>query len=274
MEQTILLQGKEIKKAYPSKQTSLFSTQKEPIQALRGVDFQIEKGKTCGLVGESGSGKSTLSKIIVGMERPDEGELYFDNQDLLALQKRKDRTWRKQIQMVFQNPYESLNPRNTIEQSIAAPFEIFNSHSSRLEIKKEVKKLLAMVELPEDYINRYPHELSGGQRQRVGIARAIALKPQLIICDEAVSALDVSIQSQILILLKNLQKEFQLTYLFISHDLSVVENICESIYVMRLGKIVESGSVQTIFSDPKNAYTKELLSAIPVFDPEELRSRI
>lgn len=268
----ILLDVKNVKKHFPLK-TGVFSRRNGYVKAVDGVSFSIIKGETFGLVGESGCGKSTLSRVIMRLIDADSGEIRFDSRDLLKLKGKALRSERSKFQMVFQKPFESLNPRKTVGQIIGAPFEIHGVASGG-EKEKRVKSLLELVGLSPQYIDRYPHEFSGGQRQRIGIARAIALNPKLIVCDEAVSALDVSIQSQILNLLDDLQKEFGLTYLFISHNLSVVKHVSNRIAVMYLGKIVEIADAQQLYAHAKHPYTKALLSAIPMPDPDYNKERI
>lgn len=273
MKSNTLLEVKSLKKYFPINKTSIFSKPTGSVKAVDNVSFSVLQGETFGLVGESGCGKSTLSRLITRLINADSGEINFDGNNFLQLGGKDLRRERKKIQMVFQKPYESLNPRMTVGQIIGAPFEIHRV-AKGAEKEKRVKQLLDMVGLSQQYINRYPHEFSGGQRQRIGIARALALNPKLIICDEAVSALDVSIQSQILNLLNDLQKEFNLTYLFISHDLSVVKHVSNRIAVMYLGKIVEIADANELYAEPKHPYTQALLSAIPVPDPDYRKEQI
>lgn len=267
-----LLEIKNIKKYFPAK-SSMFNQKKGYVRAVDGVTFSIKKGKTLGLVGESGCGKSTLSRVILRLIEPDEGEILLEGQNILNFSGKKLRDVRSQMQMIFQNPFGSLNPRMTVGEIVRSPFDIQNVLPYRERMEK-VKELLSLVGLSPKDINRYPHEFSGGQRQRIVIARAIALNPKLIICDEPVSALDVSIQSQILNLLADLQAEFGLTYLFISHNLSVVQYVSDVIAVMYLGKIVEIANAVELYEFPKHPYTQALLSAIPVIASEEKRQRI
>ncbi|TBL77649.1 ABC transporter ATP-binding protein [Paenibacillus thalictri] len=268
----ILLEVNKVKKYFPLKK-SFFSNRSGQVKAVDEVSFTIFKGETFGLVGESGCGKSTLSRVIMRLTDADSGEIKFENTDLLKLKGEELRKQRGKFQMVFQKPFESLNPRRTVGQIIGAPFEI-HGIASGVDKESRVKRLLELVGLSPQYINRYPHEFSGGQRQRIGIARAIALNPQLVVCDEAVSALDVSIQSQILNLLGDLQKEFGLTYLFISHNLSVVKHMSSRIAVMYLGKIVEIADAEELYANASHPYTKALLSAIPQPDPDFNKERI
>lgn len=266
----VLLEVKQIKKYFQLK-SGIFSKQTGCVKAVDDVSFSINKGETFGLVGESGCGKSTVSRVILRLVEADSGEVNFEGTNILNLGARQMRKQRSKMQMVFQKPFESLNPRKTIGQIIGAPFEIHGESSDKDE---RVKELLKLVGLSAKHIKRYPHEFSGGQRQRIGIARAIALKPKLIICDEPVSSLDVSIQSQILNLLSDLQKEFGLTYIFISHNLSVVKYMSNRIGVMYLGKIVEIANRNELYSDARHPYTKALLSAIPVPDTAHKKERI
>ncbi|PYI56368.1 ABC transporter ATP-binding protein [Paenibacillus flagellatus] len=268
----ILLDVKRLKKYYPL-QKSWLSGRRGHVKAVDDVSFSIYKGETFGLVGESGCGKSTLSRVIMRLTDADEGEIRFEDQDLLKMKGGALRRHRAKLQMVFQKPFESLNPRKTVGQIIGAPFEI-HGVASGSDKDKRVKRLLELVGLPSQYADRYPHEFSGGQRQRIGIARAIALNPKLVVCDEAVSALDVSIQSQILNLLNDLQREFGLTYLFISHNLSVVQHMSNRIGVMYLGKMVEIADADELYANARHPYTKALLSAIPAPDPDAGKERI
>lgn len=273
MKNDVLLEVNHLKKHFPLTAKSIFSKPTGSVKAVDDVSFSVLNGETFGLVGESGCGKSTLSRLITRLVKSDSGEINFDGRSFLQLSGSELRKERKKIQMVFQKPYESLNPRMTIGEIIGAPFEIHRV-AKGAEKEKRVKALLEMVGLSGQYTNRYPHEFSGGQRQRIGIARALALNPKLIICDEAVSALDVSIQSQILNLLNDLQQELNLTYLFISHDLSVVKYVSNRIAVMYLGKIVEISEANELYANPKHPYTQALLSAIPVPNPNHKREQI
>ena len=235
-------------------------------KAVDGVSLTIEPGETLGLVGESGCGKSTLGKTIARLYEPTEGTIHFEGANLSSMSRRQLKPYRREIQMIFQDPYESLNPRHTIGAIVEEPF-VVQGMGTRSERMKWVSGLLRKVGLPESAAQRYPFEFSGGQRQRIGIARSLALKPKLLICDEPVSALDVSIQSQVLNLLMDLQREMGLSYLFISHDLAVVKHISDRIAVMYLGRIVELAPSEEIYSNPIHPYTKALISAIPVADP-------
>jgi oligopeptide transport system ATP-binding protein len=237
------------------------------VQAVSGVSFSIYPGETLGLVGESGCGKSTVARTIIGLERAKSGQVYFDGQDLTQLSGKQMRKLRRNIQLIFQDPYASLNPRMTVRELVTEPWQVHPGVVAREDWESELANLLERVGLQPDHADRYPRQFSGGQRQRISIARALALKPKLVICDEAVSALDVSIQAQILNLLDDLQEELGLAYLFIAHDLSVVRNICDRVAVMYLGRIMEIGDREDIYERPTNPYTQALLSAAPVPEP-------
>src|SRR5690625_1487293 len=243
------------------------------VKAVDNISFQIKRGETFGIVGESGSGKSTLGKTILGLHQATAGKVYFENQEITSLGQRGMKQYRREMQMVFQDPYASLNPRLKVEELIMEPMIVHN-YKTGAERKRRLLELLDTVGLQKSAKDKYPHEFSGGQRQRIGIARALAINPQIIIADEPVSALDVSIQSQVLNLMKDLQKEYNLTYIFISHDLSVVKYISDRVAVMYLGKLMELGHRDDLFMDPKHPYTKSLLSAIPIPNPHIKRERI
>lgn len=257
-----ILEVKNLKKFFPVKKGLLLKTVGQ-VKAVDDVSFKIRKGETIGLVGESGCGKSTLGRALIRLYEPTSGEISFRGENFLKLSGSQLRQSRKHIQMIFQDPYASLDPRMTVGQILLQPFEIHNELLPPAQMQQKIRDLLEMVGLKASHVNRYPHEFSGGQRQRISIARAIALEPELIICDEPVSALDVSIQAQILNLLKDLQKKLGLTYFFISHDLSVIEHACDKIAVMYLGKIVEYATRDELFKSPQHPYTQALISAIP-----------
>ncbi len=242
------------------------------VKAVDGVSFEIREGETLGLVGESGCGKSTLARLVTQLIPVTSGRIFIDDVELTKLRGEKLRQQRRQLQMIFQDPFASLDPRMTVGDIVAEPLDNFRVLRGRKRSER-VQELLRIVGLNPNFNNRYPHEFSGGQRQRIGIARALALNPKLVVCDEAISALDVSIQAQIVNLLEDLQQRFKLTYLFIAHDLSVVRHISDRVMVMYLGKIVEVADSVSIYGDPKHPYTKALLSAIPVPDPKIQRGR-
>lgn len=270
MNQT-LLEVQNIKKYFPLP-SKLFSKKKEFVKAVDGVSFTVNKGETLSIVGESGCGKSTTGRMIMKLLDITEGKVIFEGQDITDMTDDQIRPLRKEFQMVFQDPYASLNPRLTIKETLEEPLIVHNVNKSNRS--QRVTELLEVVGLNKYHADRYPHEFSGGQRQRIGIARALAVNPKLIIADEPVSALDVSIQSQVLNLLKDLQEEFGLTYVFIAHDLSVVEHISDRVGVMYLGRLVELATRDELFGRPMHPYTKALLSAVPIPDPTVKRERI
>lgn len=258
-----LFEIKNLKKHYEISQ-GLF---KAPniVKAVNNISFNVKKGEILSIVGESGCGKSTTAKMLMTIEKPTEGAIIFQGQDITKFTPHELKEYRKKVQIIFQDPYSSLNPRWKVGKIIAEPLKL-NTDLSDQEIEKKVYAIMDKVGLQKDWFHRYPHQFSGGQRQRIGIARALILNPEIIICDEPVSALDVSIQAQVLNLLLDLQKEFNLTYVFISHDLSVVEHISDRIVVMYFGDIVEEKNVEDLFANPEAAYTKKLLGAIPKID--------
>lgn len=263
----VVLEARDLKKYYPIHRGILFKRTVGQIKAVDGVSFELHKGETLGIVGESGSGKSTLAKLVMMLEPPTEGAISYRGTDITKLSAAKLRKMRRQIQLVMQDPYTSLNPRMTVGDIVGEPFEIHADVAPKGSRRGKVKELLDVVGLNPEHINRYPHQFSGGQRQRIGIARALALRPEIIICDEPVSALDVSIQAQVMNLLERLQNEFQLSYVFIAHDLSVVRHLADRVAVMYLGRFAEVGTDIQIYDHPSHPYTQALLSAVPVPDP-------
>ena len=255
-----LLQVKNLNKVFEIRDAAL---RKRTIKAVDGVSFVINNKETFAIVGESGSGKSTIGRILLGLTDKTEGEIFFDGKPLQIQNHKNSIPLRRRIQIVFQDPYASLNPRMTCAQIIGEPLKVHQIVSTKREYEIRIKELFDLVGLNYSMANRYPHEFSGGQRQRLGIARALALSPKFIVCDESVSALDVSVQAQVLNLLNDLKKQFHFTYIFISHDLSVVKYMSDRLLVMRNGKIEESGIAEDIYLNPKSAYTKELIDAIP-----------
>jgi len=271
-----LLRVENLVKYFPITSTGWFSRTHASVHAVDGVSFDLYRGETLGLVGESGCGKSTTGRTILQLYRPTSGSVIFDGKDLTRLSQDELRPTRRRMQMIFQDPYASLTPRLTVGEIISAPLLVYKEARTKQEINDRVAQLLDLVRLNPSYVNRYPHEFSGGQRQRIGIARALALQPELVICDEPISALDVSIQAQVANLLVELQREFHLTYLFIAHDLSMVRHLCSRVAVMYLGVIVELADRNEFYHHPLHPYTKALLSAVTIPDPniEEKRQRI
>jgi peptide/nickel transport system ATP-binding protein len=262
----------DLKVYFPIRSGIVFERHIGDVRAVDGVNLEIRRGETLGLVGESGCGKSTLGRTILRLYDPTEGHIYFEDVDLANLSGDELRKLRRRMQMVFQDPYSSLNPRQSVGSIIAEPLRVHGMVKSN-EVDAEVRRLIDVVGLPKGAINRYPHEFSGGQRQRIGLARSLALHPDLIVADEPVSALDVSIQAQIINLLEDLQEEFDLTYLFIAHDLAVVRHISDRIAVMYLGKVVEVANSEELYERPLHPYTKALLSSVPIPDPQIERQR-
>ena len=271
----VLLHVDNLVKHFPITQGIIIQKQVGAVHAVDGVSFDIYKGETLGLVGESGCGKSTTGRTILQLYRPTSGSVYFEGKDLVAMKGEELRKTRKRMQMIFQDPYASLNPRMTVGEIVGEPMLIHKTYSGK-ELEDRVADLLALVGLNPAFSNRYPHEFSGGQRQRIGVARALALDPSLIVCDEPISALDVSIQAQVVNLLEDLQAELGLTYLFIAHDLSMVRHISDRVAVMYLGVIMELAEREELYNNPLHPYTQALLSAVPIPDPyaEEKRQRI
>ena len=267
-----LLKVNNLKKYFPVTK-GIFQNITGHIKAVESVSFQINSGKTLGLVGESGCGKTTTGNLIMSLEKPTSGNIYFKGKDILLMNKNQKKELCSELQMIFQDPFGSLHPRMNVEKIISEPLRV-NKIYKKNQIKDKVCEILELVGLKSDQLKRYPHQFSGGQRQRIGIARALTLRPRLLIADEPVSALDVSIQAQVLNLMIELQEKLNLSFLFISHDLSVIEHVSDEVAVMYLGKIVEYGSCSDIFSNPKHPYTKALLSAIPKTTPGKTKNRI
>jgi len=267
-----LLEVTDLVKHFPIKSGILIDRTVDQVRAVDGISFTIPRGETLGLVGESGSGKSTACRAILQLMKPTSGSVRFEGEEIAGYSRRQMRPLRRQMQMIFQDPYASLNPRKRIGQIVGDPLAR-QKVASGSDLRKRVQELLVRVGLGPEHYNRFPHEFSGGQRQRIGIARALALAPKLVICDEPVSALDVSIQAQIINLLDDLQDEFGLTYLFVAHDIGVVRHISDRIAVMHDGRIVEQGTADQVCEHPKDDYTKKLLSAVPIPDPRESRAR-
>jgi oligopeptide transport system ATP-binding protein len=267
-----LLEVTNLVKHFPIKKGLLIDREVDQVRAVDDVSLTVGRGETLGLVGESGSGKSTLCRTVLQLLAPTSGSVRFEGEEIAGLSRRQMRPFRRQMQMIFQDPYASLNPRKRVGQIVGDPLKL-QGVASGGELRSQVQELLERVGLSSEHYNRFPHEFSGGQRQRIGIARAIALKPKLIVADEPVSALDVSIQAQIINLLDDLQDELGLTYLFVAHDIGVVRHISDRIAVMHNGKIVEAGSADQVCEQPSDAYTKQLLASVPIPDPRESRAR-
>jgi peptide/nickel transport system ATP-binding protein len=272
LEADALLSVRNLKKYFPVRKGVLIDRTVDYVKAVDDVSFDVRPGETLGLVGESGSGKSTTGYCVLQLLKPTDGSVTFEGRELTTMSRSDMRDIRREMQIVFQDPYASLNPRMTVGDIVSEPLTV-HGVGNRRSRRRSAEQLLEVVGFNPDFINRYPHEFSGGQRQRIGIARALALNPRLIICDEPVSALDVSIQAQILNLLKDLQKEFGLAYLFIAHDLAVVRTMSDRIAVMNCGKIVEYGPAEDVYLTPKDPYSQALLAAVPVPDPRRMRER-
>ncbi|MGX8908102.1 ABC transporter ATP-binding protein [Streptomyces netropsis] len=262
-----ILEVRDLVKHYPLSRGIVFRKQVGAVRAVDGVSFELRRGETLGIVGESGCGKSTVAKLLVNLERPTSGRILYKGEDIADLSGKALKAVRRNIQMVFQDPYTSLNPRMTVGDIVGEPYEIHPEVAPKGDRRRKVQELLDVVGLNPEYINRYPHQFSGGQRQRIGIARGLALNPEIIICDEPVSALDVSVQAQVVNLLEKLQDEFELSYVFIAHDLSVVRHISDRVAVMYLGRLAEIGTDAQIYQHPTHPYTQALLSAVPMPDP-------
>ena len=271
MENT-LLEVNNLKKHFPITK-GFFQKVTGQVKAVEGISFNIKSGQTLGLVGESGCGKTTTGNLIMNLIKPTNGQIFFENKDILLMNKKEQKNIYRDLQMIFQDPFGSLHPRMTVEKLVSEPLFI-HKILSKEKIKERVLELIELVGLKSEHLKRYPHEFSGGQRQRIGIARAISLNPKLLIADEPVSALDVSIQAQVINLLIELQEKLNLSYLFISHDLSVIEHVSDDVAVMYLGKIVEYGNRHQIFNSPKHPYTQALLSAIPNTTPGKTKKRM
>ena len=268
-QQNPLIQVKDLKKYYPVK-TGIIPHVTDYVKAVDGVSFSIYEGEILGLVGESGCGKTTIGKLLTGLEKPTEGAILYRGMDVLDWTAKEQKKYRTKIQMIFQDPYSSLNPRKHIYEILAAPM-LYHGISDKQTVEKDVRELLEMVGMPQSALGRYPHEFSGGQRQRIGIARALSLKPEFIVCDEPVSALDVSVQAQIMELLKRLQKESRMAVLLITHDMGVVSHMADRVLVMYAGQIVEEAEAEELFRHPSHPYTRALLSAIPTTGDSEDR---
>jgi oligopeptide transport system ATP-binding protein len=262
-----LLRVEGLVKHFPLRQGIVFQREIGQVRAVDGVSFDVNPGETVGLVGESGCGKSTVAKLLLGLEKPTGGTVRYKGREVAKMGPGELRRYRREVQIIFQDPYSSLNPRMTVGDIVAEPWVVHDDVMPAKNRPREARELLGRVGLNPDFANRYPHQFSGGQRQRIGVARALALRPELIVCDEPVSALDVSVQAQVVNLFEDLQKEFGLSYLFIAHDLSVVRHLSDRIFVMYLGSVIETGTDVEVYEQPAHPYTQALLSAVPVHDP-------
>jgi oligopeptide transport system ATP-binding protein len=263
----VVLSATDVKKHFPITQGIVFKRTIGHVKAVDGISIDLRRGETLGLVGESGCGKSTLSRVLMGLEKATAGSVKLEGEEIVGMSEKRLRQVRRNVQIIFQDPYASLDPRMTVGDIVSEPFRIHKDVVPKGDVKKSVQELLEVVGLNPEHYNRFPHQFSGGQRQRIGIARALALRPKVIICDEPVSALDVSVQAQVINLLERLQDEFDLSYVFVAHDLSVVRHIADRVAVMYLGKVVEIADEQTLYERPTHPYTQALLSAVPVPDP-------
>ncbi|HET6563417.1 MAG TPA: dipeptide ABC transporter ATP-binding protein [Marmoricola sp.] len=263
----VVLSAVDVKKHFPITQGIVFKRTIGQVKAVDGITLDLHRGETLGLVGESGCGKSTLSRVLMGLIKATSGSVKLEGEELVGMKERRLRQLRRNVQIIFQDPYASLDPRMTVGDIVSEPFRIHKDAVPKGDVKKTVQELLEVVGLNPEHYNRFPHQFSGGQRQRIGIARALALRPRVIICDEPVSALDVSVQAQVINLLERLQAELDLSYIFVAHDLSVVRHIADRVAVMYLGKVVEIADEETLYERPTHPYTQALLSAVPVPDP-------